>query len=114
MRCGNCKADHETVAEVRHCFGTKPGQPTDKQISLAEALGRERVRLAVYKDLSEEDYHLHIVGLRRRQISGLITDMMKKPYADALSAHALFGRQNGRARRRERGSQYGWIEGVGG
>lgn len=88
MRCGNCKGDHDTVAMVRSCF-TQDGPPSDKQMSLAQALGRERARLAEYKELSEEDYHLAIAGMKRQTISAFIGKMLKQPYLEE-NAKAYF------------------------
>lgn len=91
MRCGNCKGSHAHVADVRACFATKDGEATEKQMSLAQALGRERVRLAEFKDLPQKDYELHIAGLKRRAISEFIGEMLKQPYLEE-SAKAIFER----------------------
>lgn len=90
MRCGNCKGDHESVALVRACFNNgDSGQPSEKQMSLAQALGRERRRLPEYAAMSEEDYHLAIAGLKRRAVSEFIGKMLKQPYLEE-SAKAFF------------------------
>lgn len=91
MRCGNCKGDHPSVALVRSCFANVEGQPSEKQMSLAQALGREKVRLPEYKDLSEEDYHLAIAGLGRKAMGDFLTRMLKQPSA-GMSRDALFER----------------------
>lgn len=79
MRCGNCKGDHPSVAQVRSCFANKEGQPSAKQMSLAQALGREKVRLPEYAGMSEEDYHLAIAGLGRQAMGEFLTKMLKQP-----------------------------------
>lgn len=79
MRCGNCKGEHASVAQVRSCFSSKPGQPSAKQMSLAQALGREKVRLPEHKDLSDEEYHLMIAGLSREDMGVFLTKMLKQP-----------------------------------
>lgn len=91
MRCGNCKGDHPSVALVRSCFATKPGQPSPKQMSLAQALGREKVRLSEYAELSEEDYHLMIAGLSLHGIGVFLDKMLKQPSA-GMSRDELFER----------------------
>jgi hypothetical protein len=91
MRCGNCKSEHATVAQVRSCFANVEGQPSEKQMSLAQALGREKVRLPEYLELSEEDYHLAIAGLSRNQMGVFLTKMLKQPSA-GMSRDALFER----------------------
>src|SRR6266852_5925128 len=30
MRCGNCRQDHETVTQVRACYGTDVGRPNSR------------------------------------------------------------------------------------
>lgn len=90
MRCGNCKGSHNTVAEVRECFG-ESGKPSVKQMSLAQALGRERVRLAEYAEMEEEEYHLAIGSLSRGNIGPFIDKMLKQPY-DGPTREELFER----------------------
>lgn len=91
MRCGNCKGDHPSVAQVRACFASKPGQPSPKQMSLAQALGREKVRLPEYAELSEEEYHLMIAGLSLKDMGDFLNRMLKQPNAGA-SRDELFAR----------------------
>jgi hypothetical protein len=91
MRCGNCKGDHPSVAQVKACFANNEGQPSAKQMSLAQALGREKVRLPEYAALSEEDYHLAIAGLSRKQMGDFLTKMLKQPNA-GMSRDELFER----------------------
>lgn len=79
MRCGNCKGEHESVAKVRTCFNTVPGKPSEKQMSLAQALGRTKVRLPEHEALTEDDYHLLIAGLDRTAMSPFLTRMLKQP-----------------------------------
>lgn len=88
MRCGNCKGSHDSVGEVRECFASD-GDPSPKQMSLAQALGRERVRLPQHADLSEDDYRLLIAGLKRKAISSFIREMLNQPYLDGPSVHEL-------------------------
>jgi len=96
MRCGNCKGEHDTVAQVRTCFNTVEGQPSAKQMSLAQALGREKVRLPEHAGMSEEDYHLFIAGLNRSAMGKFLDKMLKQPNS-GLSRDELFGKlENGR------------------
>lgn len=96
MRCGNCKGSHGSVGEVRDCHSNAkesfggPVPPSEKQMSLAQALGRERVRLPVYAALSEEEYRLHISELTRANISGFIKEMLKQPHLDGMNSGDLF------------------------
>jgi hypothetical protein len=80
VKCGNCKKVHASVAQVRECFVTD-GAPSEKQMSLAQALGREKVRLPEHAGMSEEEYHLHIAGLKRSTISDFIGRMLKQDNA---------------------------------
>lgn len=89
MRCGNCKGDHPSVALVRSCFANVEGQPSAKQMSLAQALGREKVRLEEYAGMSEEDYHLAIAKLSRSAMGDFLTKMLKQPSA-GMSRDELF------------------------
>jgi hypothetical protein len=89
MRCGNCKSEHDSVAQVRSCFATKDGEPSQKQMSLAQAIGRERVRLPQFDELEQKDYELVIAGLKRSTISDFISKMLKQPYLQE-SAQGLF------------------------
>jgi Family of unknown function (DUF6011) len=44
MKCGNCKQDHESVAEVRACYGVKQAnltKPTDQQSAIGAGSGLE-------------------------------------------------------------------------
>jgi len=91
MRCGNCKSEHASVAQVRDCFANKEGQPSEKQMSLAQALGREKVRLAEHAALSEEDYHLLIAGLGRKAMGEFLSKMLKQPSSGA-SRDELFAK----------------------
>lgn len=91
MRCGNCKGDHESVALVRKCFANNEGQPSAKQMSLAQALGREKVRLPEHAGLGEEDYHLMIAGLGRKAMGEFLSKMLKQP-GNGLSRDELFER----------------------
>lgn len=89
MRCGNCKGDHDTVAQVRSCFNTTDGEPSEKQRSLAQALGRERKRLKEHAGKEQLEYELFIAGLKRRSISEFIGEMLKQPYVEE-SAKSYF------------------------
>ncbi|QNR52018.1 hypothetical protein phiRKBJ001_76 [Streptomyces phage phiRKBJ001] len=89
MRCGNCKGDHPSVALVRSCFANNEGQPSPKQMSLAQALGREKVRLPEYQGMSEEDYHLAIAGLGRKAMGDFLDRMLKMP-SDGPTREELF------------------------
>lgn len=91
MKCGNCKGDHPSVALVRSCFQNVEGRPSEKQMSLAQALGREKVRLPEYNELSQLDYELMIGGLSRQDIGPFLTKMLKQPSAGA-SRDELFER----------------------
>lgn len=89
MRCGNCKGEHDSVAQVRTCFNTKPGQPSAKQMSLAQALGSERVRLPEHADMEQKEYELMIAGLSRSDMGKFLDKMLKQPHA-GLSRDDLF------------------------
>ena len=89
MRCGNCKGDHPSVAQVRECFANIEGKPSEKQMSLAQALGREKVRLAEYQEMSEEEYHLAISRLGRKAMGDFLTKMLKQP-SSGMSRDELF------------------------
>jgi len=89
MRCGNCKGDHASVALVRACFANNEGQPSPKQMSLAQALGREKVRLPEYAGMDQKDYELAIAGLSRKAIGEFLDKMLKQPN-DGLSRDELF------------------------
>jgi len=91
MRCGNCKGEHPSVALVRGCFANVEGQPSEKQMSLAQALGREKVRLEEHAALSEAEYHLAIAGMSRNQMGTFLTKMLKQPNA-GMSKDELFER----------------------
>ena len=98
MRCGNCKADHESVAKVRECFeaGEIEMHPTPKMVSLAQALGRERVRLPEHVEMEQTEYELHIGGMTWRSTSDFIGRMLKQP-GNGMSKSELFERVlNGR------------------
>jgi hypothetical protein len=96
MRCGNCKDDHATVAQVRACFNTVEGKPSDKQMSLAQALGRERVRLPEHAGMEQKEYELMIAGLSRSAMGRFLDRMLKQPN-DGLTRDELFARvDNGR------------------
>ena len=96
MRCGNCKGQHARTAEVKHCYATNAGKPSDKQMSLAQALGSERVRLPEYQSLSQLDYELMISKLGRKDISEFIGKMLKQEHA-GVSRDELFSRvENGK------------------
>lgn len=95
MRCASCKGEHETVEEVRGCHSGGPaarhrhglsGRPTKPQVSLAHALGRERERLAEYKDLSKSEYEDAINSLGFTEISNFISRMLKQPYVRGAQA----------------------------
>lgn len=91
MRCGNCKGEHSRVAEVKYCFATREGQPSDKQMSLAQALGREKVRLPEHLEMSEQEYHLFIAGLTRKGMREFLDKMTKQP-AVGMSRSALYAK----------------------
>lgn len=91
MRCGNCKGEHARVAQIKHCYATRPGQPSAKQMSLAQALGSERARLPEFKELDQKAYELAIAGLSRKDISEFIGRMLKQPNA-VMNRTELFGR----------------------
>lgn len=96
MKCGNCKGDHESVAQVRTCFATVEGRPSEKQMSLAQALGREKVRLPEHAGLEQVQYELMIGDLSRKNIGDFINKMLKQPSAGA-SRDELFAKiTNGR------------------
>lgn len=89
MKCYSCKGEHETANEVRSCHSKKlrashghglPAPATPRQISLAHALGRERERLAKYKDLEKAEYEQAISDLKFADISSFIDLMLKQPY----------------------------------
>lgn len=95
MRCASCKGDHETVEEVRGCHSGGPAarhrhgvpaRPTQRQMSLAHALGRERERLAEYKDMDRALYEHMINSLSFIQISEFISRMLKQPYIRGAKA----------------------------
>lgn len=95
MKCGSCKGDHETVEEVRGCHSGGPaarhrhGIPsiaTRRQTSLAHALGRERERLAKYKNLDKAEYEAEINKLSFTEISEFISAMLKQPYVRGAQA----------------------------
>jgi hypothetical protein len=79
MKCGNCKGEHASVAQVRTCFNTKPGQPSPKQMSLAQALGREKVRLPEHVGLEQKEYELMIAGLSLSDMGRFLDKMLKQP-----------------------------------
>jgi hypothetical protein len=81
MKCGNCKGEHARTAQVKHCYATNPGQPSGKQMSLAQALGREKVRLPEYAEMDQKDYELAIAGLSRKDIGEFLNRMLKQPNA---------------------------------
>lgn len=91
MRCGNCKGEHSRVAEVKHCFATNEGQPSPKQMSLAQALGREKVRLPEYAGMTDEEYHLAIAGLTRKGMREFLDKMVKQP-AEGGSRSELYAK----------------------
>lgn len=84
IKCGNCSKEHNTAAEVRDCYtgGSAPVEPaaTEKQKSLAQALGRERVRLSQYADMEPSEYGKMIDGMGRQSISDFIGAMLKQPH----------------------------------
>jgi hypothetical protein len=96
MRCGNCKGEHDSVAQVRTCFNTVAGKPSDKQMSLAQALGREKVRLPEYANLEQKDYERMIAGMSRETMGKFLTKMLKQPN-NGPTREELFDRlDNGR------------------
>lgn len=96
MRCGNCKGEHARIAQVKHCYATNEGQPSGRQMSLAQALASERVRLEEYDELSQLDYELMIAGLGRKAISEFIGKMLKQQHS-GVSRDELFSRvENGK------------------
>jgi hypothetical protein len=102
MRCGNCKGEHDTVDDVRTCSGLRPretahdrvlrhshglqAKSTHKQLSLAHALGRERERLAEYKELEKAEYEEMINSLGFADASSFISRMLKQPYVRGAQA----------------------------
>ncbi|AVP41406.1 hypothetical protein SEA_YARA_72 [Streptomyces phage Yara] len=81
IRCGNCKGAHSSVEEVRACAASKtnnrPASPQAK--SLAQALGRERVRLAMHEGMAKSEYTEMINGLDGSQTSVFIREMLRQP-----------------------------------
>lgn len=79
MRCGNCKGAHDSVDLVRECFNSSPGKPSPKQISLAQALGREKVRLPEYAEMPQLEYERLIDALDREGMKTFLDRMLKQP-----------------------------------
>lgn len=86
MRCGKCKGDHDTVSEVRQCFGvaaTVSAAPTPvspRQRSLAHALARERQPLPWAEGESDEAYHNRIKVMGLEELREFLDQMLKQPY----------------------------------
>lgn len=95
MRCGRCKGSHPTVAGVRECFNRTPGKPSPKQLSLAQALGREKVRLPEYVELPQLDYERLIDALDWEGIRSFIDRMLKQPDAGMSRAEISARVHNG-------------------
>lgn len=93
MKCGSCKGNHDSVAEVRDCYASgeyseerdaarqldqmtgqqqNKDEPSDKQVSYALALLREREWRV---ELDEPDLR----RMDRRQVSKLITALRDAP-----------------------------------
>lgn len=95
MKCAACKGNHDTVAECRACVTSiqsltaqaaraKPKvvrMPTPGQKSLAQALGRERVRLEQYAGMDQTEYEVMIDSFTRSGAGEFITAMLKQPQA---------------------------------
>lgn len=100
IRCGNCKQTHNTVAEVRECFG-RPYEPpiTAGQRNFAQALLREHEPPDEYADMSEDRINQmskaeasQFIGRMkqqpyRRKAKGLIAMLLEDPYADVAEGY---------------------------
>lgn len=102
MRCGKCKGDHDTVSEVRSCFGVSATVPVARstvspgQRSLAHALARERKPLPWAEGESDEVYHQSIEQMDLEAVREFLDQMLKQPYLQ-VDARQLFEQlENGR------------------
>lgn len=102
MKCGSCKEDHDTVEEVRSCFGvpatasSAPATVSPRQRSLAHALARERMPLSWMGDVSDDAYHNSIEAMQLPELRRFIDEMLRQPYSKE-DAKPLFDRlENGR------------------
>ena len=102
MKCGACKEDHDTVEEVRGCFGVPatvsaaPAKVSPKQRSLAHALAREREPLAWVGNSSDEAYHNNIEAMQLPDLRRFIDEMLKQPYRKEDAAPLFAQLENGR------------------
>lgn len=88
IRCGTCKGAHSSVAEVRACAGNTLSVPmpaTEKQRGLAQALARERERLADYAAMEQRAYHEMIDAFDYNDTSRFIKLMLEQPRIEKVS-----------------------------
>lgn len=101
MRCGSCRGEHATVAEVRSCFGAPASvptvrQPSPRQRSLAQALVKERLLPERLLPAGTEAAHLMVEQMSLDEIRDFIDEMLLQPHVKE-DLVALFARlDNGR------------------
>lgn len=101
IRCGNCKAEHSSVDEVRDCFGNpKVANATEAQINYAQMLLRTREpgdRFAWLTDdqvnnLSKSDCSDFIGYMKERPLRARSTDDFDLPHPEVpVGRYALTG-----------------------
>lgn len=80
IKCGNCGAHHDSVAQVKGCHNINKGQPraTDKQKTFMRKLMAERVGYDGW--LLEDDFNTTLwATLSKRQASEIIDDLLCRP-----------------------------------
>lgn len=88
IRCAHCRAIHASVAQVKECIqkpSWKLAAPSERRRGLAQALTRERVRLADHVAMEAEDYHKMIDEMNAGECSEFIRLMLLQPKLEPVS-----------------------------
>lgn len=88
IRCGTCKGAHPSIEAVRTCAANlyaivRPASA--KQRGLAQALARERARLADYAAMEQRAYHEMIDAFDYPECSRFIQAMLEQPRLETVS-----------------------------
>lgn len=88
IRCAHCRGLHSSVKEVKECIlkpSWKLAPPSERRRGLAQALTRERVRLADHVEMEASDYHKMIDEMNAGECSEFIRMMLLQPKLEPVS-----------------------------
>jgi len=88
IRCAHCRGIHASVKEVKACIerpSWKEMPPSERRRGLAQALTRERVRLADHVAMEASDYHRMIDEMNAGQCAEFIRLMLLQSKLEPVS-----------------------------